>query len=199
MKSLKTTCSLLLFTMLILTVSSCKNEPKVIEVKTFENSISKEENHSESELVERNISPTTQKNKATSEIIVSYLQIKDALVADDKDGAAKAASMMLTAFSTFDVSQLNDAQQKEYLEILESAKEQAEHISESPIHHQREHFDTLSTDIADLIALLGTNKTLYQDYCPMAKASWLSETKDIKNPYYGNKMLKCGNVQKQIN
>jgi hypothetical protein len=85
------------------------------------------------------------------------------------------------------------------MEILESAKEHAEHIVKKPIDHQREHFETLSTDITDLITLLGTDKTLYQDYCPMKKVSWLSETKEIKNPFYGSKMLTCGSVKKQIN
>jgi Cu(I)/Ag(I) efflux system membrane fusion protein len=33
----------------------------------------------------------------------------------------------------------------------------------------------------------------------MAKASWLSETKDVKNPFYGKKMLTCGSVKSQIN
>jgi hypothetical protein len=54
-----------------------------------------------------------------------------------------------------------------------------------------------------MVALLGTEKTLYKDFCPMANnnkgAYWLSEVKDIKNPYFGSKMLKCGNVREQIN
>ena len=63
--------------------------------------------------------------------------------------------------------------------------------------------EVLSTDINDLITLVGTNKTLYQDFCPMANdgkgAIWLSEFEDIKNPFFGSKMLKCGKVQKKIN
>ena len=91
----------------------------------------------------------------------------------------------------------------EYMEILESAKEHAEHIVKSPIDHQREHFEVLSTDVNDIITLLGTEKTLYKDFCPMANnnkgAYWLSEVKDIKNPYFGSKMMKCGSVKEQIN
>ena len=29
-------------------------------------------------------------------------------------------------------------------------------------------------------------------------AIWLSETKEIKNPYLGGKMLTCGEVQEEI-
>ena len=88
------------------------------------------------------------------------------------------------------------------MEILESAKEHAEHIVKSPIDHQREHFEVLSTDIKDLIGLVGSEKTLYQDFCPMFNdgkgAIWLSEFKEIKNPYYGSKMLTCGSIQKEL-
>ena len=159
-----------------------------------------EENSSKKD---RSINATTQKNAATSAIIDSYLQIKNALVNDNKDDAAKGGNMMLTAFSNFDMSKLAETQHKEYMEILEDAKEQAEHIIKSPIDHQREHFENLSIDINDLIALLGTDKTLYQSKCPMAGegkgAIWLSEYKEIKNPFFGSKMIKCGSVQKQIN
>jgi hypothetical protein len=151
----------------------------------------------------RTIEATTNKNSATSAIIDSYLLIKNALVEDNKSGAAKGGEMMLTAFSNFDMTKLTEAQHKEYMEIIEDAKEQAEHIIKSPIDHQREHFENLSVDINDLIDLLGTDKTLYQSKCPMAGdgkgAIWLSEYKEIKNPFFGSKMISCGSVQKQIN
>jgi hypothetical protein len=89
-------------------------------------------------------------------------------------------------------------------EIIENASENAEHISENSgkIDHQREHFESLSTDLKDLIVLTGSDRTLYQTYCPMYNNSeggtWLSETTGIKNPFYGSKMLKCGSVQQEI-
>jgi len=110
---------------------------------------------------------------------------------------------MLAAFSTFDMVKLTESQHTKYIEIAESAKEQSEQIVKNPLEHQREHFEDLSKDVNDLVALVGTDKTLYQDFCPMASnnngAIWLSETKEIANPFYGSKMLTCGKVQKQIN
>jgi Cu(I)/Ag(I) efflux system membrane fusion protein len=42
------------------------------------------------------------------------------------------------------------------------------------------------------------NAHVYQEYCPMAfnekGAHWLSDDSDIKNPYFGKKMLECGEV-----
>lgn len=147
----------------------------------------------------RDVMSSTHKNALTGHIIDAYIQIKNGLVTDNRDDAAKGGTALLAAFSNFDMSQLDDAQHKEYMEIAESGIEQAEHIVKNPIDHQREHFETLSTDIFDLVTLLGTDKTLYQDYCPMKKTTWLSEVKEIKNPFYGSEMLTCGNIKEQIN
>ncbi len=151
----------------------------------------------------RNIEASSDKNSATSAMVDGYLEIKNGLVSDDKAAAAKGGKNLLNAFASFDMGSLTKEQHSEYMEIVENATEQAEHIVKSPIDHQREHFEVLSNDMNDLIALLGTEKTLYQDFCPMANngkgAIWLSETEEINNPFYGSKMIKCGKMQKQIN
>ena len=93
---------------------------------------------------------------------------------------------------------------KKYMDIADDAKEHAEHIGENVgnIHHQREHLASLGEDLKDLIDLFGTSQTLYQDHCPMFNdgkgAVWFSENKEIKNPYYGSKMMTCGKVEKTI-
>ena len=152
---------------------------------------------------ERNIEGSTNQNKNTGEIIDAYLQIKNGLAADDKDAAAKGGQSLIDAFENFDMTQLSGEQHTGYMDIMENAKEQAEHIVKSPIDHQREHFEVVSVDINDLIKLLGTDKSLYQDFCPMANngkgAIWLSAEETISNPYMGSKMPGCGEVQKRIN
>ncbi len=202
-----------LFAVIAITFTACKNEAKSNSDASHSKEMNKEmeEHHHDGDhdhngmnddtmmSENRDITQTNQKNEATTPIIDAYLKIKNALVKDDKVGAANGAEELLKAFENFDMTKLTPDQHKEYMEILEEAKEQAEHIVKSPIDHQREHFATLSTDIHDMITLLGTNKTLYVDYCPMVKESWLSETKNITNPYYGAKMLTCGGVKKQIN
>ncbi|WP_245896391.1 DUF3347 domain-containing protein [Flavobacterium sediminis] len=159
--------------------------------------------HGNSESTEREITQNNSKNTATSAILDAYFEIKNGLVADSKEKTANGGNSLLTAISKFDMSKLSGETHKEYMEIAESAKEHAEHIVKSPIDHQREHFEALSIDITDIVALLGTDKVVYQDFCPMANnnkgASWLSEVKEIKNPYFGSKMLKCGTIKKQIN
>jgi len=67
---------------------------------------------------------------------------------------------------------------------------------------QRENFEPLSMGMEKM--LQGTLKSgmLYKQYCPMAfnnkGAYWISSSRDILNPYFGDKMLKCGRVDAEI-
>ena len=204
--------SIYAMTFVLLFLSACKNDPKQAEsneINTNEMQMEKDDNHDHSTMGEssvqddKNMDATMQKSDLTSAIIDGYLQLKNALVNDNSEKASEAGKMMLAAFSNFEMGKLTEDQHTKYMEIAESAKEHAEHIVKSPLEHQREHFEDLSIDINDLVALVGTDKTLYQDFCPMASggkgAIWLSETKEIANPFYGSKMLTCGKVQKQYN
>lgn len=137
-----------------------------------------------------------------NDIITCYLNLKNKLAKDDPKGAAENGKLLLASFNRFDTKTLNAKQKKEYLDIADDAKEHAEHIGANAdkLEHQREHFVLLSKDINDLIKIFGSHRKLYQDYCPMANdgkgAIWISEVKDIKNPYQGSKMLTCGSIKK---
>ena len=54
----------------------------------------------------------------------------------------------------------------------------------------------------ELVKNFGAGRPLYHDHCPMARdnqgAMWLSEVKEIKNPYFGAAMFSCGQVQEVI-
>lgn len=141
-----------------------------------------------------------QDTKATA-IVDAYLSIKDALVADDSEKAVEAGGKLVTAFNDFDASNFSDAKKNELKEIVKNAKEQAEHIADSPMEDQREHFKTLSKNITDMVAITGTEQKLYEQFCPMYDkgSAWLSARYEVRNPYYGSKMLTCGKVQREIN
>lgn len=71
------------------------------------------------------------------------------------------------------------------------------------IKEQREQFDFLSEVLINSIKVFGlSNQVLYVEYCPMALgnkgANWLSREPEIRNPYFGDKMLKCGLVKDTI-
>lgn len=135
-------------------------------------------------------------------VLKDYFNLKNALVADDNAKAKKLGATLVTTLRNFDVSSnFSETQKAELKDIIEDAVEHAEHISESGIDHQREHFKILSKDVTDMVVITGTENTLYQQFCPMYDngSAWLSMSKDIKNPYYGSQMLNCGKVQKEIN
>ena len=139
-------------------------------------------------------------NPAAETVLADYFMLKDALVGDDTKKAAQSGSKLVASLKKFDKSSYSKEQQKELADIIEDATEHAEHISESAIDHQREHFKTLSKDITDMVAITGTKSTLYEQFCPMYDkgSAWLSTNNEIRNPYYGSRMLKCGKVQKTI-
>jgi len=143
-------------------------------------------------------------NFSIAPIVKDYLALKNALVADNDKAAANAGKQLFTTLSKVDMKTIAANKHKEFMDIFENAKENAEHIGDNAgkIDHQREHLASLSKDVSDLIALFGTTQKLYQDYCPMYNdgkgAVWISEAKAIKNPYYGSQMLTCGSVKKEL-
>jgi hypothetical protein len=180
---------------LIFALVSCKqNSKKQITTSTVNN----QEVSSNEEKPEK-IAPTPFTSTVDA-IVDDYLKIKNALVKDDSEEAANAGKALLGAFNNVNTTLIDTKLKKEYLEIADDAKENAEHIGDNSgkIVHQREHFAMLSKDINDLIKIFGTNQKLYQDYCPMydqgKSGYWISETKDILNPYYGSEMLSCGGM-----
>ena len=148
--------------------------------------------------------PESKPVAGSAEIVTAYIQLKNALVADNANDAASAGTALTTAFSKFDKSALTADQKKTYEELEADAKEHAEHISKngSNIKHQREHFEELSQDIRQLATSFPSGQTLYVTHCPMYNnnkgADWLSESKEIKNPYFGKNMLTCGSVKSEI-
>lgn len=143
-------------------------------------------------------------NFSISTLIKDYLALKNALVADNDKAAANAGKQLLATFKNVNMKAIPADKHKEYMDIAEDAKENAEHIGDNAgkVDHQREHFASLSKDVSDLITLFGTTQKLYQDFCPMYNdgkgAIWISEAKAIKNPYYGSQMLTCGSVKKEL-
>ena len=138
------------------------------------------------------------------DIVQHYLHVKNALAADNGTEAASGAKAITQSIAAVDQSKFTAQQKATFTDVVDDLKEQAEHTAAnaSNITHQREHFIAMSKDVHDLIKSFGTTQTLYLDHCPMADnnkgANWISETEDIKNPYMGKKMPKCGSMEEVI-
>ncbi|HJP62854.1 MAG TPA: DUF3347 domain-containing protein [Mucilaginibacter sp.] len=139
-------------------------------------------------------------NKSINAAVKSYLDIKNALATDNNKAANDAAKKFTEDLKGISADQMDAKQKLVWQKYAEKLRFDGQHISESTeIKHQREHFGSLSNNmIAVLKSLKGNEMTLYQQYCPMEKKSWLNETATIKNPYMGKEMPGCGVVKETL-
>lgn len=128
----------------------------------------------------------------------SYITLKNALVAANPEEAKKGAqSLKVNAEKVAGAQAAGEA--KTFIsEQVTMINQHADQIASSgDIEAQRAQLDMLSSSLFSLIKATGANtETAYYQYCPMANnekgAYWISENKEIRNPYFGDKMLKCG-------
>lgn len=139
-----------------------------------------------------------------SELFSHYEHLTFALSSDNDKEAANASKGMLEALSKIKSDSFSTEDKTTYEDIAADIQEHAEHISDNVgnIAHQREHLVTLSKDFYDIAKTFGTDKPLYKVFCSMYNdnkgAYWLSDSKEIKNPYYGEAMLTCGEIQEEL-
>jgi len=135
-----------------------------------------------------------------SPILDHYYELKDALVAGDAAAASSAAGDMLKAINGVDMKSMAAADHTAFMALENKLAFDARHISESKnINHQREHFVSLSANLFKLAKQVRLSpKPIYEDYCPMKKAYWLSGDSAIRNPYFGSTMATCGKITTTI-
>ncbi len=135
----------------------------------------------------------------------TYLAVKDALVA----GNATAVSTVIKGFGeslqTVDMALLKGDAHLYWMQQLGALQTHSKDLAKaSVLADQREQFGYLSQAIINTLKVFGVSgPTLYVDHCPMAfdgkGANWVSAQEGIKNPYYGDAMLKCGSVVEILN
>ncbi len=163
----------------------------IITIATFSmisctNASSKKTTTIESQELAKPVFENTQFN----DIFQSYLSMKDAMVKSDAI-ATKESAMKLN-------EKLNSFKAKK--QLLTLTKNIA---SETDIEKQRVAFLNLSIM---MIELTKTQKlktgAAYVAYCPMADNNnggfWLTDENAIRNPYFGDKMMKCGKIKETI-
>lgn len=132
----------------------------------------------------------TFKDKNLGIAYAHYAHLKDALVTSSQVDAKTAAGELQKALTL-----ISDGKK--------ASDGAAKVASASSLDDQRKAFSTLSNEMATLLkgGKLAAGE-LYVEYCPMANnnegAYWVANEKAIKNPYFGDKMLKCGSVKETI-
>lgn len=181
---------------LTLTAVSCKNkeekkEPLVTEVIKTGNGIQYSETF------------TTSFNK----LLNAYYSLKDAFVKSDTIAVNDAGMQLKMLLDSF---QLDEVQQKDTLAFStisgrpgDAIAEISGMLAEKELEKKRASFEMISSVFYDLVRTVRPNgTTVYYQYCPMAfedkGAYWLSNADSIRNPYFGKKMLTCGEVKETL-
>jgi hypothetical protein len=133
-------------------------------------------------------------------LIENYLAIKNALFNSNALQAAAAAGALLQSVQAFHKSALTAEQKKVFESIEPALMANATSMKTQKIDEQRISFAAMSKDMYGFVKSFGAGRTIYLDHCPMFKdgSGWLSETKTISNPFYGEKMPDCGSVEEMF-
>lgn len=133
---------------------------------------------------------TTLKDGKLNAVYQHYIHLTTALVNSDAAEAKVAANAIEAG-----------ARQMEGGSAIAAQASKITNASDTEV--QRAAYEALSNKMIELVKKSGlTTGELYVDYCPMAfddkGAAWLSNNKEIRNPYFGDKMLKCGEIKETI-
>ncbi|HBR55554.1 MAG TPA: hypothetical protein DEA82_15760 [Flavobacteriaceae bacterium] len=166
---------------------SCKdakesNEPETVEVETA-NDVTQDESKKPT------IGEVAFNDPNMAVVFREYIAMKDAMVATNAAQTAAQGSRLMTAFANMGVD--------------DSAMKAAQNVMEAGhMDKQREAFVELTAIVEEMLEGEVASGTIYKQYCPMAfnntGASWLSASSDIMNPYFGDKMLRCGRIEGKI-
>jgi Cu(I)/Ag(I) efflux system membrane fusion protein len=137
--------------------------------------------------------------------VEKYSSLHEALAADDKDGAVKAAQSAIQALSQVDMSLLNAEPHKLWMGSVAGMNKVLDGVQKAAdIDSARKAFETLSNELIAVVEQFGIPETqrLYRIHCPMAfnnkGADWLQADQEVRNPYFGAAMPKCGEITKTI-
>jgi len=140
------------------------------------------------------------------DVVASYLTLKDKM-ADDNSNIKTDIKSIHDALKKVDMGLVLGDAHNAWMKALKSMNKELKSMSKSiSIDEQRILFLALSKSLSDVAKQLGVkmkgNKTVYLEFCPMADNNkggyWLSAEKQIKNPYFGKAMSKCGEVKGEI-
>lgn len=140
-----------------------------------------------------------------SGILSNYIALKDAFVAEEVENIDKNAELLEESIEGLDTYIEMDSAYFHLQPVIDGIKAQAAYVAyEHDMQRKRSHFKALSDEMYDLLKDIEySNANVYYQHCPMAfdnsGAYWLSMEKEIRNPYFGDKMLTCGSVKETLN
>jgi hypothetical protein len=136
-------------------------------------------------------------------VVSRYYVLKNALVATKAPRTDSAATQLAIAADSMQAflktDSVNGPALKPFMDTILSHSKVINSIKDETCEKQRIVFETISRNMYALLKAVDLkNAHVYHQYCPMAfnekGAFWLSDNAEIFNPYFGKKMLECGEV-----
>jgi len=138
-------------------------------------------------------------------VVEKYLSLHKALAGDNLGLTVTAAKSAIEALSKVDMSLLSGEPHNVWMARSGGMSKALGAIQNAGgIDAARKAFETLSNELIAVVMQFGIPETqqLYRIHCPMAfnkkGADWLQADKEIRNPYFGASMLKCGEIVRTI-
>ena len=137
-------------------------------------------------------------------LLINYFKVTKSLINDDAEGARAAAKVFSDNLSKFDMSKLTGDQMTFYHTRAAGLSTALKRILESvDLDEIRTETSNVSDSMYAMVKAYGANSAeIYYNYCPMARNSqgayWLSEIKEIENPYMGQMMPRCGSTKEVL-
>ncbi len=134
-----------------------------------------------------------------------YIVLKNSFVQGYIKKVIQAGNEVQNALSKVDMKLLTGDAHMKWMDLSGNLDKQIKLIiSSGKIEEQRMAFSEFSNQLYLTVKTFGLmEKTAYYQFCPMAfdgkGAYWLSEIKDIRNPYFGKKMNDCGETKETMN
>ncbi len=131
----------------------------------------------------------------------AYLLMKDAFVDSDAEQVFRNAKNVISALQGVDMELLKGNAHMQWMSQLDELNAGMDKISGSKdIEKQRSAFAAFNTAFYNTLKTFGIEHgTVYYQYCPMAigdkGAYWFSDIKEIRNPYFGEAMMRCGETK----
>ncbi|MEE8576794.1 MAG: efflux RND transporter periplasmic adaptor subunit [candidate division Zixibacteria bacterium] len=140
-----------------------------------------------------------------SAVYDTYFEVQMALAMDDFDAAKQAAEQLRKTAEDIDISLFSRSGHGNWMVISGRVMSHASELSESSdIAKARVSFFGLSQAAIDLQNKFGhtDGRDYYLTYCPMAfdnsGAYWLQTVDTVYNSFYGDMMLRCGEIKKEL-
>lgn len=126
-------------------------------------------------------------DERAGQVFHDYQQLRKALI------SSKAEEVQAVA------GKLEGSLPEEQVEMKSMALAMAD---AADIEKQRALFSNLTAAVEPLFVESLSGGSIYKQFCPMAfdgeGGYWISDVQEIRNPYYGDKMLKCGSIAETL-